>query len=78
MSDQLQDLLQRVYEEGVNKAKAEAEQILDKAKAEAANIVQKAQAEADRIFRMHENKQKTLRGTLNLTFKWQLRILLML
>jgi len=49
MSDQLQELLQRVYEEGVNKAKAEAEQILEKAKSEAADIVQKAQAEADRI-----------------------------
>ncbi|HOY83900.1 MAG TPA: V-type ATP synthase subunit E family protein [Candidatus Syntrophosphaera sp.] len=46
MSDQLQDLLQRVYDEGVNKAKAEAEAILDKAKAEAEAILQDAKAEA--------------------------------
>ena len=46
MSDQLQDLLQRVYDEGVNKAKAEAEAILDQAKAEAEAILQDAKAEA--------------------------------
>ena len=48
MSDQLQDLLQRVYGEGVNKAKAEAEAILEKAKAEAENILTNAKTEADK------------------------------
>ncbi len=48
MSDQLQDLLQRVYEEGVNKAKAEAEEILGQAKAEAAAILEQAKAEAEK------------------------------
>ncbi len=48
MSDQLQDLLQRVYEEGVNKAKAEAEEILGKAKTEAAAILEQAKAEAEK------------------------------
>ncbi len=48
MSDQLQDLLQRVYDEGVNKAKAEAETILEKAKAEAENILTNAKTEADK------------------------------
>jgi V/A-type H+/Na+-transporting ATPase subunit E len=47
MTDQLQDLLQRVYDEGVSKAKTEAEQILEKANAEAAAIVAKAKAEAE-------------------------------
>ncbi|MCB5247697.1 MAG: V-type ATP synthase subunit E family protein [Candidatus Cloacimonetes bacterium] len=46
MSDQLQDLLQRVYEEGVNKAKEEAEAILEKAGAEAEAILAKAKEEA--------------------------------
>lgn len=49
MSDQLQDLLKRVYDEGVNKAKDEAEQILEQAKNEAAAIMQKAQKEAEAL-----------------------------
>ncbi len=49
MTDQLQDLLTRVYEEGVNKAKTEAEQILEQAKTEAAKIVQKAQTDAEAL-----------------------------
>ncbi len=46
MNDQLQELLSKVYEEGVAKANAEAEKILNKAKEEAEGILSKAQAEA--------------------------------
>ncbi len=48
MSDQLQDLLQRVYDEGVDKAKVEAEAILTRANAKAAAILQKAKDEAEK------------------------------
>lgn len=47
MNDQLQELLTKVYEEGVAKANAEAQKILDKAKAEAEAIVEKAKTTAE-------------------------------
>lgn len=49
MTDQLQDLLQRVYEEGVAKAKAEAERVVSEATAQADAIKSKAIAEAEAI-----------------------------
>jgi V/A-type H+-transporting ATPase subunit E len=47
--DKLQELTQRLYEEGLSKGKAEAEEILAKAKAEAEAIVIQAKEEADAI-----------------------------
>jgi V/A-type H+-transporting ATPase subunit E len=47
MNDQLQELLSKVYEEGVVKANAEAEKILDKAKADADAVLKKANADAE-------------------------------
>lgn len=49
MNDQLQDLLQRVYDEGVAKAKAEAENILSQSRYEAEQTIQAARREADTI-----------------------------
>lgn len=47
MNDQLQDLLSKVYEEGVGKANAEAEKILEKAKADAENMLSEAKSKAE-------------------------------
>ena len=47
--DKLQELTQKLYEEGLSKGKAEGEEILEKAKAEAAEIVKKAREEAEAI-----------------------------
>ena len=47
--DKLQELTQRLYEEGLSKGKAEGEEILAKAKAEAEAIVLQAKEEADAI-----------------------------
>lgn len=47
MNDQLQDLLKRVYDEGVAKANAEAETIVNNAKATADSLISKAQATAE-------------------------------
>ncbi len=47
MNDQLQDLLKRVYEEGVAKANAEAEKIVNEAKAKAEELITKATADAE-------------------------------
>ena len=47
--DKLQELTQKLYEEGLSKGKAEGEQILQKAHEEAAQIVKAAQEQADAI-----------------------------
>ena len=47
--DKLQELTQRLYEEGLSKGKAEGEEILAQAKAEAEAIVIQAKEEADAI-----------------------------
>lgn len=60
MSDQLQELLQRVYDEGVNKAKTEAEQILAAAKSEADGILSKAKQEADSLLKAAQSKAEDL------------------
>jgi len=64
MSDQLQDLLSKVYEEGVAKAEAEAAKILASAREEADSIRTKAMHEADIILkdaakRAEEQKKNT-------------------
>lgn len=46
MTEDLQQLLDRIRSEGVEKAQAEAKSITDAAKAEAAGIIEKAKAEA--------------------------------
>lgn len=47
--DKLQELTQRLYEEGLSKGKAEGEEILARAKAEAEAIVKRAREEAAAI-----------------------------
>ncbi|MFO8145135.1 MAG: hypothetical protein R6T89_05355, partial [Candidatus Syntrophosphaera sp.] len=59
MADKLQDLLTRVYEEGVNKAKDEADQILQKAKKQAEEIVEMAKEDATKTL---EKAQKEAEG----------------
>lgn len=60
MTDQLQDLLQRVYEEGVAKAKAEADKILSAAKAAADETVSQAKTEAEQIISEAQKKAAEL------------------
>ena len=47
--DKLQELTQKLYNEGLSKGKEEGAAILEKAKAQAADIVRKAQEEAESI-----------------------------
>ena len=49
MSNKLQELTDKLYNEGLSKGKQEAEEMLSKAQAEAADIVAKAKAEAEHI-----------------------------
>ena len=47
MAEELQQLLEKIQRDGVDKANAEAKAIVDKANADAKAIVEKAQADAD-------------------------------
>lgn len=61
MNDQVQDLLSKVYEEGVVKANAEAEKILDNAKAEAQKIIAEAKSQAEATIAEAEKKAEELK-----------------
>ena len=64
MQDKLQELTDRLYEEGLSKGRQEAEELLAKARAEAKEIVEKAHAEADAIVREAEMKAAETRTTV--------------
>lgn len=49
MQSKLQELTEKIYQEGVEKGNAEANQIIENAKSEAGNIVDQAKKEADKI-----------------------------
>ena len=49
MQDKLQELTDRLYQEGLSKGKQEGEELVQKAQAEAERIVADAKAEAERI-----------------------------
>lgn len=49
MSNKLQELTDRLYQEGLSKGKSEGEAILAKAKADAADLITKAQVQAEAI-----------------------------
>jgi len=70
MNDQLQDLLSKVYEEGVGKANAEAEKILDKARVDAEKLVSEAKNKAEAMIAEAEKKaselQKNAEGDLKM------------
>ena len=47
MENKLQQLTQKLYDEGLEKGRAEAERLVSEAKSEAAKIIADAKAEAD-------------------------------
>ncbi|MEN6444973.1 MAG: hypothetical protein ABFC98_02880 [Candidatus Cloacimonas sp.] len=61
MSDQLQDLLKRVYDEGVSKANAEAEKIISAANEQAEKTIAQAKMEAEKIIQDAEKKTNDLK-----------------
>lgn len=61
MADKLQDLLTRVYEEGVNKARDEAEDILEKAKKQAEEIVEMAKEDAKKTLEKAQKEAEELK-----------------
>ncbi len=77
MENKLQELTQKLYNEGVEKANAEAEKILDNAKSEAEKIKQEAEKEATEIIANAEQKsaeiKKNVDAELNLAAKQTVR-----
>ena len=49
MNNKLQELTEKIYLEGVEKGKTEAEQLISNAEQEAKAIITKAQSEAEKI-----------------------------
>ncbi len=60
MENKLQELTQKLYDEGLQKGRSEAEGVVAKAKADAAKIVDDAKAEAAKIVSQAESKAQEL------------------
>ena len=60
MQNKLQELTDKLYNEGLSKGKEEGERILEAARAEAMEIVEKAKAEAERIVKEAEDSAAEL------------------
>jgi len=77
MENKLQELTQKLYNEGVEKANAEAEKILAEAKSEADKIKQEAEKDAKKIIESAEKKsaeiKKNVDAELNLAAKQTVR-----
>ncbi|PLX12589.1 MAG: V-type ATP synthase subunit E [Marinilabiliales bacterium] len=77
MENKLQELTQKLYNEGVEKANAEADNILAEAKSEAEKIKQEAEKEAKKIIETAEKKsaeiKKNVDAELNLAAKQSVR-----
>ena len=77
MENKLQELTQKLYNEGVEKANAEAEKILAEAKSEAEKLKQNAQKDAQKIVADAEQKsaeiKKNVDAELNLATKQSIR-----
>jgi V/A-type H+-transporting ATPase subunit E len=69
MADQLQEMLQRIYTEGVDKAKAEADKIIETAKQQADKMKAEAEAEAENIIRDAKQKSAELEKNINSDLK---------
>lgn len=69
MQNKLQELTDKLYNEGLSKGKQEAEQLLAEAKAKAGKIVEDAQAEADRILSKARKDADDLKSKVNADVK---------
>ncbi len=69
MQDKLQELTDRLYNEGLSKGKQEGEELLQKAHAEADNIVAQAKAEAERIIAKANKEAEELKTKITADVK---------
>ncbi len=61
MTDKIQEITQKIYQEGVDKAKADAEKIIADAKKEATEIVEKAKNDKNEITGQAEKEAQEIR-----------------
>ena len=61
MQNKLQELTDKLYNEGLSKGKQEGEELLAKAKVQADDIITKAQAEAERIIAMAQKQAEEIK-----------------
>jgi V/A-type H+/Na+-transporting ATPase subunit E len=69
MADQLQEMLTKIYDEGLNKAKAEAEKILADARQQADKLKSDAQTDADKIIKAAKTDAAELEKKLHSDLK---------
>ena len=69
MQDKLQELTDRLYNEGLSKGKQEGEELLQKARAEADGIVAQARAEAERIVAQANKEAEELKTKVTADIK---------
>ena len=69
MQDKLQELTDRLYNEGLSKGKQEGEELLQRAHAEAENIIAQAKAEADRIIAQANKEAEELKTKVTADIK---------
>ena len=63
MQNKLQELTEKIYQEGVEKGNAEAQQIIEKAKSDAAEIIAKSKKEAESILEEARKKAADIKST---------------
>lgn len=69
MESNLQSLLDKIYEEGIQKSKSESDQLLSHARAEAESILRKAESEAQEILEKAKSDSKKLRESTEADLK---------
>ena len=69
MADQLQEMLQKIYDEGLNKAKDEAEKILEASRQQSQKLKSDAEAEAAKIIADAKQQTSELDKKLNSDLK---------
>jgi V/A-type H+/Na+-transporting ATPase subunit E len=73
MENKLQELTEKIYAEGVDKANKEAEEIIAKAKEEADNMLKKAGKEADEVIEKAEKEAAEIKKNVSSEVKLSAR-----
>jgi len=69
MENKLQELTNKIYAEGIQKAEEERKEIIDKAKSEAGDILQKAKEEAEKIIEKANEHSDEIKKNINAELK---------
>jgi len=69
MENKLQELTEKIYAEGIQKAENEKKEILEKAKNEAGGIVQNAKTEAEKIIEKANEQAEEIKKNVNAELK---------